>query len=127
MRAFAIYKSLSMSIQTDLLSADDFLATSRDNDQRSLLLRYLLAATVKDCSVMITMRLVQKQNNNDDDDEDVVHLTDDTAFTFNVRVVDLDPKSPKNLLSSYQRFVDGVRIIEEVNDGTNRLIHRPCF
>lgn len=43
------------------------------------------------------------------------------SFAYSVKIVDLDPKSPKNLLNAYSRFMDGVKLIEQSPN-----LRRPC-
>lgn len=42
-------------------------------------------------------------------------------FAYSVKIVDLDPKSPKNLLNAYERFMRGVKFLE-----TSKNLRRPC-
>nr|CAD2179119.1 unnamed protein product [Meloidogyne enterolobii] len=105
----------------------DFLAK---RDARSLVERYLLAATMKDCSLMISIRLVDKIG------ENIVRTVGGGSgfvsvraldgqslyFAFSVRIVDLDPKTGKNLESAYSRFMAGIGLIK-----SHPNVHRPCI
>lgn len=48
--------------------------------------------------------------------------TEYASFAYSVKIVDLDPKSPKNLLNAYDRFMNGVKLIEQ----TESNMRRPC-
>lgn len=120
------------------------LSFLRKNTQRAQLERYLLAATMKDCSLMISLRLLHPEAFTVQcvisSGQQIVRIRDqvcdgdnksncrsttypsEIAFAYSVKVVDLDPKSPKNLLNAYQRFMSGINIIEEAPD-----LRRPCI
>lgn len=122
-RAFELWESLPEGVRTELKSTTALLNSGLDlksMEPRALLLRYFLAATVKDCSVMLTLRAM---NSNGDATQDGVLKLPGTslAFAYHVSIVDLDPKSTKNLISSQRRFLDGVKIIK--NKGVSRP---PC-
>nr|CRZ21941.1 Bm6305 [Brugia malayi] len=131
-RAYQIYTNLSETMQKELL--DKCLLPKKDvtflhqNTDRALVERYLLAATMKDCSLMISMRLVDPvafaTQNVQSSRQQIVRVVGSsyTSFAYSVKIVDLDPKSPKNLLNAYNRFMDGVRLIEK----TPNLRRRPC-
>ncbi|CAD5211308.1 unnamed protein product [Bursaphelenchus okinawaensis] len=96
------------------------------NDERSLLERYFVAATMKDCSLMINCRLVRGPTVWTDESASSRLIRIETAseplyFAVHVQVVDLDPKHPRNLLNAHQRFMTGVNIINQ-----NPGIHTPC-
>jgi hypothetical protein len=98
-------------------------------DARSLLERYFIAATIKDCSLMISFRLLVNSQLSTDDPCSMYFVrvrstpeSDPVCFTFSNRVVDLDPKSPRNLLNAYQRFIAGVKTILSDSPG----YHKPC-
>lgn len=100
------------------------LALLQRTDPRSLVEQYLLAATMKDCSLMISVRLVTQQTPIIDQQKFIrVKGCDGNQllFAYSVRVVDLDPKSPKNLERAYTRFLAGVEAIKH-----NSNIHKPC-
>uniref|UniRef100_A0A0R3RNE3 Inositol-pentakisphosphate 2-kinase n=1 Tax=Elaeophora elaphi TaxID=1147741 RepID=A0A0R3RNE3_9BILA len=100
------------------------------NTDRALVERYLLAATMKDCSLMISMRLVDPvafaTQSMQSSGQKIVRVIGAsgvgyTSFAYSVKIVDLDPKSPKNLLNAYSRFMDGVKLIEQTPN-----LRRPC-
>lgn len=102
--------------------------------------RYLLAATMKDCSVMICVRLLdpvafaaqnisaygqqvlQVVSSKSEADMNLSDNSRNAYFAYSVKIVDLDPKTPKNLLNSYERFMNGVRLLQEKPN-----IRRPCI
>uniref|UniRef100_A0A8R1TKX5 Inositol-pentakisphosphate 2-kinase n=2 Tax=Onchocerca TaxID=6281 RepID=A0A8R1TKX5_ONCVO len=133
-RAYQIYTSLPETTQKELL--DKCLLPRKgitflhQNTDRALVERYLLAATMKDCSLMISMRLVDPvafaTQNVQSSGQQIVRIvgasgTGYTSFAYSVKIVDLDPKSPKNLLNAYSRFMDGVKLIEQIPN-----LRRPC-
>uniref|UniRef100_A0A9J2PU56 Inositol-pentakisphosphate 2-kinase n=1 Tax=Ascaris lumbricoides TaxID=6252 RepID=A0A9J2PU56_ASCLU len=145
-RAYQIYNSLPPHVQKELLNKCllprkglSFLQKSTD---RALIERYLLAATVKDCSLMVSLRPVDRclfppsrfgaassSENFVEVSSTVLPIGADTAtahsqacFAFSINIVDLDPKSPKNLLNAYERFMNGVKLIENAPPG----LRRPC-
>jgi hypothetical protein len=130
-RAFEIYQNLPPNIQQQLMKKSNLLDSDlsflQRTDDRSLMERYLLAATMKDCSLMISMRLSHPSyalNANGADEEKVVRiggLSGPLYFAYSIRIVDLDPKSPKNVLNAYERLMDGIRLIQ-----SDPKIHRPC-
>lgn len=105
------------------------------NDARSLVERYLLAATMKDCSLMvcspnihlmqflqISMRLVDAMSVNENMVTALggggyirVQGIDDQPlyFAYSIRIVDLDPKSAKvNLQFAYSFLIFEFKILE---------------
>nr|CAD2185604.1 unnamed protein product [Meloidogyne enterolobii] len=133
-RAYELYKSLPQNIQRELQKKSNLLGRGLDflskGDARSLVERYLLAATMKDCSLMISIRLVDKIG------ENIVRTVGGGSgfvsvraldgqslyFAFSVRIVDLDPKTGKNLESAYSRFMAGIGLIK-----SHPNVHRPCI
>ncbi|TKR72540.1 hypothetical protein L596_019972 [Steinernema carpocapsae] len=124
--AHQYYGSLPVNVRKDVekhhLDASKGLCFLQNTDRRSLLERYLLAATMKDCSLMLSLRLVdplQAQGN-----QKVVRIRHDQTeicFAYSLKVVDLDPKSPKNLLNAFQRFRKGIELVKN-----HPGIHKPC-
>lgn len=106
------------------------VAFLHQNTDRALVERYLLAATMKDCSLMISMRLVDPlafaTQSAQSSGQQIVRVIGASgagyiSFAYSVKIVDLDPKSPKNLLNAYGRFMDGVKLIEQAPN-----LRRPC-
>lgn len=89
---------------------------------------------MKDCSLMISFRLVQGNFTNlTNDDPSSMYLvrvinakSKPVSFTFSTRVVDLDPKSPKNLLNAYQRYISGVNTIVNTYYHLSGPTHKTC-
>jgi hypothetical protein len=135
-KARQIYEQLSLDLQQQMLNKSNLLNRPNlnflsSNDPRSLIERYFVAATMKDCSLMISFRLVQGDFTNlTAEDPSSLYLvrvrpmpdSKPVSFTFSIRVVDLDPKSPKNLLNAYQRYINGVNALLHTS-GTH---HKPC-
>uniref|UniRef100_A0A915PEY7 Inositol-pentakisphosphate 2-kinase n=1 Tax=Meloidogyne floridensis TaxID=298350 RepID=A0A915PEY7_9BILA len=133
-RAYELYKSLPQNIQRELQKKSNLLGRGLDflskRDPRSLVERYLLAATMKDCSLMISIRLVDKigenivRNVGGGSGFVSVRALDGQSlyFAFSVRIVDLDPKTGKNLESAYSRFMAGIGLIK-----SHPNVHRPCI
>ncbi|KHJ98632.1 hypothetical protein OESDEN_01386 [Oesophagostomum dentatum] len=118
LRAHQIFQNLPASAQKQLLDKNRLpvrgLEILEANDDRSLLERYLLAATMKDCSIMASFRLVPPgtyRAATSADDPQMVKLANGLCFAYSVKIVDLDPKSPKNLLNAFGRFMAGVKLI----------------
>ncbi|CAI4227050.1 unnamed protein product [Auanema sp. JU1783] len=125
-RAHKLFKNLPQEDKNYFMekarlpSLDDFL---HKTDAKSLIERYLLAATMKDCSVMVSVRLVPSHMiQSSTDYNNIVRLPNGLCFSFSVKIVDLDPKSPKNLLNAISRFITGVKIMKLEN-----CQRRPCF
>jgi len=129
-QARQIYENLPTDIQQQLLDKKNLLTRPNidfltANDPQSQLERYFLAGTMKDCSLMISFRLVQGVSRLSVDDPSSLYTvrvrtmpqSDPIIFTYSIYVVDLDPKSPHNLLNAYQRYVSGA----------NTIINSPCF
>lgn len=96
-------------------------------DDRSLLERYFLAATMKDCSLMVNIRLVRGPTVWTDvsPSRKLIRIETDTVplyFAVHIQVVDLDPKLPQNLLSAFNRFMAGVEVVNK-----HPGLHKPCF
>uniref|UniRef100_A0A914EE46 Inositol-pentakisphosphate 2-kinase n=1 Tax=Acrobeloides nanus TaxID=290746 RepID=A0A914EE46_9BILA len=131
-RAMEIYNNLPFSIQEELLDKKNLLRRGlsilNDIDPRSLLERYLLSGIFKDVSVMVSMRRVDSVCiANSPAPQNIVSIlspssTKNLCFAYSVRIVDLDPKTPKNLINAFQRFNDGIRMIQ-----ANGNIHKPCI
>lgn len=148
-RAHQIYSRLPPNDQKELLDKcllpQKGLSFLKRRDDRSLLERYLLAATMKDCSLMISLRLVDPAafkipnvhmygqqivrvssspiDSTQNGTETITngHKVPPASFAFSIKIVDLDPKSPKNLLNAYERFIRGVKLIKN-----HPNIRRPC-
>ncbi|GMT16751.1 hypothetical protein PFISCL1PPCAC_8048, partial [Pristionchus fissidentatus] len=91
-----------------------------DQSPVSLLKRFFLAATLKDCSIMISLRLI-KDDSDLEEETDLIRLPSGHTFAYSVKVVDLDPKAPKNMISSYRRLVGGAEILK-----AEPSIRKPC-
>ncbi|EGT48174.1 hypothetical protein CAEBREN_03471 [Caenorhabditis brenneri] len=136
-RAHAIYDRMEHHIKTNLLDKsslthvglEDILEQkSLDNENDDLLQqlrRYFLAATMKDCSIMISLRLLHSCSV---PRRDVVRLPNGRLFAFSIKIVDLDPKTAKNLINSHARFMSGVKIIrlDQESTETDRKF-KPCI
>uniref|UniRef100_A0A1I8BGF5 Inositol-pentakisphosphate 2-kinase n=1 Tax=Meloidogyne hapla TaxID=6305 RepID=A0A1I8BGF5_MELHA len=132
--AYELYQSLPQNIQRELQKKSNLLGRGlgflSKIDARSLVERYLLAATMKDCSLMISIRLVDKIGENivrtfgGGSGFVRVRALDGQSlyFAFSVRIVDLDPKTGKNLESAYARFMAGIALIK-----SHPNVHRPCI
>lgn len=141
-RAHEIYANLPENDQKELLDKcllpQKGLSFLQKNTDRALIERYLLAATMKDCSLMISLRLVDPiaftNPNTKTSGQQIVRVAGlgDTeavrskhppvSFAFSIKIVDLDPKSPKNLINAYERFMRGVKLIERTSN-----LRRPCM
>lgn len=106
------------------------LAFVLQSTDRALVERYLLAATMKDCSLMISIKLVDlpafATQGVQSCGQQIVRIVGPSgvgyiSFAYSVKIVDLDPKSPKNLLNAYSRFMDGVKLMEQAPN-----VRRPC-
>uniref|UniRef100_A0A914ZZA7 Inositol-pentakisphosphate 2-kinase n=1 Tax=Parascaris univalens TaxID=6257 RepID=A0A914ZZA7_PARUN len=146
-RAYQIYNSLPPHVQKELLNKcllpRKGLSFLRKSTDRALIERYLLAATVKDCSLMVSLRPVDRRlfppshfgaaSSSEGFVEvsstvlpigaDAAAAHSQACFAFSINIVDLDPKSPKNLLNAYERFMNGVKLIENAPPG----LRRPCI
>ncbi|KAH7715649.1 Protein Y17G7B.13 [Aphelenchoides avenae] len=132
-KAHEYYQSLPGNVQRQLKNKSNLLHGNMSflekSDNRSLLERYLLAATFKDCSLMVSVRLVEQGvgDNNMLSGQQVVRVRGRDAsspplcFAYSVRIVDLDPKTSKNLLCAHERLMEGFRIIK-----ANPGIHKQC-
>ncbi|KAK6028260.1 hypothetical protein OSTOST_05694 [Ostertagia ostertagi] len=117
-KAHQIYKSLPAAVQKELHYKTRLpvrgLEILEATDDRALLEQYLLAATMKDCSVMASFRLVPSGTYHTSagvDDAQMIKLPNGLCFAYSVKIVDLDPKSPKNLVRAFARFMAGVKMI----------------
>ncbi|CAI5443897.1 unnamed protein product [Caenorhabditis angaria] len=81
-----------------------------DFERMQKLRRYFVAATMKDCSVMVSMRLIPR--NLEFNGENVLRLNNGRQFAYSIKIVDLDPKTPKNLINAYSRFMSGAKLIK---------------
>jgi len=124
-RAFQLYSALSVEEQKQFknksLLPTKGLAFLDRLDARSLLERYFLAATMKDCSIMLSVRLVKPSEAGTNYPLPIFRIpgAEHIQLAYSIRVVDLDPKTPKNLISAYHRFMDGVKLCREMG-------RRPC-
>ncbi|VDL63612.1 unnamed protein product [Nippostrongylus brasiliensis] len=114
-KAHQIYKGLSSSVQKELHDKSRLplrgLEVLEEKDDRSLLEQYLLAATMKDCSVSEkSIRIL------------TVKSRLGLCFAYSVKIVDLDPKTPKNLVNAYARFMAGVKMIR-----LESVTREPCL
>ena len=116
--------------KSNLVKRGDGLSFLKKSDPRSLVEQYLLAASMKDCSLMISVRLVAKSDldNLRGNNQNAIPLigvngTDGKRlyFAHSIRIVDLDPKSAKNLENAYCRFIAGVEFLR-----SNPYIHKTC-
>ncbi|CAL2048550.1 unnamed protein product [Caenorhabditis brenneri] len=84
---------------------------SSENSGIHALNKYFLAATIKDCSVMISLRLLNNLPSGKVDS--MIKLTNGKMFQYTTKIVDLDPKDARNLTSGYKRFIAGARLYKE--------------
>jgi len=117
-QAYNYFKLLPISIQKQLRTKSNLIDNCADlsflkrNDYRSLIEQYLLAATMKDCSLMISLRLIDKIGSCGTTVVRVKGSNDNKLyFAYSIRIVDLDPKSAKNLENAYKRFMSGIEFI----------------
>ncbi|CAK5006860.1 unnamed protein product [Meloidogyne enterolobii] len=121
-RAYELYKSLPQNIQRELQKKSNLLGRGLDflakRDARSLVERYLLAATMKDCSLMISIRLVDKIG------ENIVRTVGGGSGFVSVRALDGQSLyfAFSNLESAYSRFMAGIGLIK-----SHPNVHRPCI
>ncbi|CAD5215667.1 unnamed protein product [Bursaphelenchus xylophilus] len=130
-KAKEIYDRQPQEVKEQLMDESNLLQKDgaklfTSNDERSLLERYFVAATMKDCSLMINCRLVRGPTVFTDESPSsrlirIETNADPLYFAVHVQVVDLDPKLPRNLLNAHQRFMNGVQIINNTPG-----IHKPC-
>ncbi|CAJ0581503.1 unnamed protein product, partial [Mesorhabditis spiculigera] len=98
------------------------LGLLNETDDRALLEQYFLAATMKDCSVMISLRMVPAAVAGTVALEDtVIVAVQDVFFAVSLKIVDLDPKSAKNLVNAYERFTSGADLLAK-----QPTLRRPC-
>ncbi|KAE9416339.1 hypothetical protein Angca_006492 [Angiostrongylus cantonensis] len=100
LRAHQIYRALPAFVQKELKNKNRLpvmgLEVLEANDDRALLEKYLLAATMKDCSVMTSLRLVPSGTYHaaaSTDDAQMVKLANGLCFAYSVKIVDLDPNT----------------------------------
>ncbi|PAV62475.1 hypothetical protein WR25_08592 isoform A [Diploscapter pachys] len=95
-----------------------------EDDPLSELIKYFVAATMKDCSVMVSLRRIPDSSIDSTKlhGNDIIAMPNGSYFAYSVKVVDLDPKSPKNLTNAYTRFMAGVKLIE-----MNEIQRNPCI
>uniref|UniRef100_A0A914QK84 Inositol-pentakisphosphate 2-kinase n=1 Tax=Panagrolaimus davidi TaxID=227884 RepID=A0A914QK84_9BILA len=129
--AHQLYQSLSYCEQLRLHDKTRLMKNSLNSflnqtDAMGLLERYFFAATLKDCSLMISLSQISPSDliGSHGLAKNIVKVRHSSPiyFAYSIRIVDLDPKSPKNLINAHQRFLEGVQIIKE-----NPTIHRPCI
>ncbi|ULU07582.1 hypothetical protein L3Y34_018946 [Caenorhabditis briggsae] len=117
-QAHAIYDRMDHHTKTALLDKSSLTRAGleaileRKSSENEHLLqqlrRYFLAATMKDCSIMISLRLIQSCPS---PRRDIIRLPNGRVFAFTIKIVDLDPKTAKNLINCHPRFMSGVKII----------------
>uniref|UniRef100_A0A0N4ZAI1 Inositol-pentakisphosphate 2-kinase n=1 Tax=Parastrongyloides trichosuri TaxID=131310 RepID=A0A0N4ZAI1_PARTI len=110
----------------------DLSSIINSNSSENKLWQYLLAATLKDCSLMISMKIIDRTTKDllSKYTDNIVTIYPNTFqkpstpfyFTYSVKVVDLDPKSPKNLINSYARFIEGINLLQ-----MNPSLRIPCL
>ncbi|MFH4981762.1 hypothetical protein AB6A40_008471, partial [Gnathostoma spinigerum] len=140
-RAYEIYSHLPASVQDELcdktiLPPKNFLQST---SEKSLVERFLVAGTMKDCSLMVSLRLISSDQLAEEDVSSccrVVHVNkvvhpravkektknERLSFACTVKIVDLDPKHPKNIINGYERFVAGVNLLRN-----SPTLRRPCI
>ncbi|KJH51217.1 hypothetical protein DICVIV_02582 [Dictyocaulus viviparus] len=128
LKAHQIYRSLPPFVQKEIQNKSRLsvmgLEVLEANDDRALLEKYLLAATMKDCSVMTSLRLVPSGTYHamsTSDDAQMVKLANGLCFAYSIKIVDLDPKTPKNLINAFGRFMAGVKMIR-----VESFVRSPC-
>ncbi|XP_011333172.1 inositol-pentakisphosphate 2-kinase isoform X2 [Ooceraea biroi] len=93
--------------------ADERKANARiAAEHLSALQNYLLFATARDCSILMTFRELQPENVSRAPVKNTIKLSDQLYFLSSVRVSDLDPKSVHSIKKHRQRDVD---IFDSVN------------
>lgn len=133
-RAHAMYETMDHHVKTALLDKaaltrvglEDILENKSIEgvDFLQQLRKYFLAATMKDCSIMISLRLIHSCASPRDD---VIRLPNGRFFAFAIKIVDLDPKTAKNLINSHARFMSGVKIIRLDQESVeNEQKFKPC-
>uniref|UniRef100_A0A0K0FJW8 Inositol-pentakisphosphate 2-kinase n=1 Tax=Strongyloides venezuelensis TaxID=75913 RepID=A0A0K0FJW8_STRVS len=119
LRQFSI-KERSMYDDIYQWTTKDLSSIIESNTDENKLWQYLLAATLKDCSLMISMKLIDSSTKDlfSKELENIVTINPNINqnspihFIYSVKVVDLDPKSPKNLVNSYARFLEGLKLLQ---------------
>ncbi|KAF8360317.1 ippk-1, partial [Pristionchus pacificus] len=123
-KAHQLFFTLSQKEQAEVgrkVQSQGGLSFLQDQSPVSLLKRFFLAATLKDCSIMISLRLI-KNDSDLQEETDLIRLPSNKTFAYSVKVVDLDPKAPKNMISSHRRLMGGAEILKG-----NPSIRRPCI
>ncbi|TMS35445.1 hypothetical protein L596_002849 [Steinernema carpocapsae] len=127
-QAYKIFSQLPDNVKEDLdnnlFDAAQGLSFLEGKDALSLLQQYLLAATVKDCSLMMNITPLAHDEEFKDATASEVAIAQngaDIRFAVSVKIVDLDPKLTKHILSCYKRFAKGVELIK-----ANPGIHKRC-
>ncbi|GMS84764.1 hypothetical protein PENTCL1PPCAC_6939, partial [Pristionchus entomophagus] len=123
-KAHQLFFTLSQKEQAEVgrkVQSQGGLSFLQDQSPVSLLKRFFLAATLKDCSIMISLRLI-KNDSDLEEETDLIRLPSNKTFAYSLKVVDLDPKAPKNMISSYRRLMGGAAILKE-----DPAIRRPCI
>ncbi|CAA19460.2 Inositol-pentakisphosphate 2-kinase [Caenorhabditis elegans] len=137
-QAHAIYETMDNHVKTSLLDKSALTRaglelileqSSHENEELlQQLRRYFLAATMKDCSIMISLRRLNSANISNSRREDVVRLPNGLLFAFSIKIVDLDPKTAKNLVNSHARFMSGIKIIRlDQENVENERNFKPCI
>uniref|UniRef100_A0AAF5D3I1 Inositol-pentakisphosphate 2-kinase n=1 Tax=Strongyloides stercoralis TaxID=6248 RepID=A0AAF5D3I1_STRER len=119
LRQFSV-KERSMFNDICQWTTKDLSSIVESNSNENMLWQYLLAATLKDCSLMISMKLINSSIKDlfSKDLENIITIYPNTSqssplhFIYSVKIVDLDPKSPKNLVNSYARFLEGLKLLQ---------------
>ncbi|KJE91357.1 hypothetical protein CAOG_02501 [Capsaspora owczarzaki ATCC 30864] len=90
-----VQQALARSSTAPSLSVHDVAALSLD-EKAAIIAEYLLAATVKDCSIMVSVQRLSTPS--EDPATHFKHITHSgTRFRYHVAVVDLDPKLFRNI------------------------------
>jgi hypothetical protein len=114
LKAHNMYKTLSANLAGALGSPDFLIHSSSDlpvtvEERAKLhsLRNYLLAATFKDCSVMISMQ--RRQNVNEDESQNAMDILLSTGIRvdYDVRLIDLDQKLVGKLATNAHIYTNG--------------------
>ncbi|CAD6195838.1 unnamed protein product [Caenorhabditis auriculariae] len=128
-RAFSLYNALPGNVKAEILDKTrlarkglDAILSPAKNDAQNLIERYLVSATMKDCSIMVSLKLVSPSSG--EYPSDVVTLANGTRFAYSIKIVDLDPKTPKHIQNAYTRLSAGLKILRiGIEQGVRR---KPC-